>query len=259
MNNENNEQATPPAIEPKQKKSGIWATCAGKIAALWKSGTKGKAICIVSVLVVLGIIGAFTDDEEGGGSSGSGSRGGGKKFEVNAPVKSLCGFSIGATPDSVKHLLKKPDVDDLPSMYLTRVEGELATKYRYFDWAVLSFTPNPMTGTGRYLTKVTLHVKNESEMRNWHEKDYDEERSNIEAQLEKKYGITFHEKLGQRCWYSEENDDIPLQYISIGRSYGDSPILTFESSLFSSNAIKAYQEKQRQSSKISADAGGDQL
>ncbi len=54
--------------ETTAKKPGIF----GKIGALWKSGVKGKAICIVCVLVILGIIGAFTDDENGGGGGGGG-------------------------------------------------------------------------------------------------------------------------------------------------------------------------------------------
>lgn len=65
MENETQGQATPPAINPK--KPGIF----GKIGALWKSGIKGKAICIVGVLVILGIIGSCGDDEESGGGGGS--------------------------------------------------------------------------------------------------------------------------------------------------------------------------------------------
>lgn len=66
MDNESQGQATPPAIEPQKKKPGIF----GKLAALWKSGVKGKAICIVGVLVILGIIGSCGDDEDSGGGGG---------------------------------------------------------------------------------------------------------------------------------------------------------------------------------------------
>ncbi len=71
MENETQGQATPPAVEPPKKKPGIGAACIGKITTLWKSGVKGKAICIVGALVILGIIGSCGDDEDGGGGGGS--------------------------------------------------------------------------------------------------------------------------------------------------------------------------------------------
>ena len=71
MENETKEKTDALAGEAKKKTGGIWSTCTGKIAALWKSGTKGKVICIVGVLVILGIIGACGDDEESGGGGGS--------------------------------------------------------------------------------------------------------------------------------------------------------------------------------------------
>lgn len=53
-----------------------------KIAGLWKSGPKGKAICIGCVVVLLMILGAFVDDEEsdGGGGGGRGVNYSGEKF-----------------------------------------------------------------------------------------------------------------------------------------------------------------------------------
>lgn len=71
MENETKEKTDALAGEAKKKTGGIWSTCTGKIAALWKSGIKGKVICIVGVLVILGIIGACGDDEESGGGGGS--------------------------------------------------------------------------------------------------------------------------------------------------------------------------------------------
>lgn len=63
MDNGTQGQATPPATGTPKKKPGFF----GKLAALWKNGIKGKAICIVSALVILGIIGSCGDDEESGG------------------------------------------------------------------------------------------------------------------------------------------------------------------------------------------------
>lgn len=67
MDNETKEKAAELAGKAKKKATGIWS----KIVGLWKSGVKGKVICIVGVLMILGIIGALTDDGEGGGTSGS--------------------------------------------------------------------------------------------------------------------------------------------------------------------------------------------
>lgn len=66
MDNETKEKAAALAGEAKKKAIGIWTTCKDKVVALWKSGAKGKVTCIVGALVILGIIGAFTNDEEGG-------------------------------------------------------------------------------------------------------------------------------------------------------------------------------------------------
>ncbi len=66
MENETQGQATPPAIESQKKKPDIF----GKLVVLWKSGIKGKAICIVGALVILGIMGACGNDGAGGGGGG---------------------------------------------------------------------------------------------------------------------------------------------------------------------------------------------
>ena len=53
MDNETKEKAAALAGEAKKKATGIWSKCAGKIATLWKSGVKGKVICIVGAAVIL--------------------------------------------------------------------------------------------------------------------------------------------------------------------------------------------------------------
>ncbi|MBR3582027.1 MAG: formylglycine-generating enzyme family protein [Kiritimatiellae bacterium] len=66
MENETQGQATPPAVGAPKKKPGFF----GKIGALWKSGIKGKVICIAGALVILGIIGSCGEEEEGGDGGG---------------------------------------------------------------------------------------------------------------------------------------------------------------------------------------------
>ena len=68
MDNETKEKVAAIAVEAKKKAGRTWTLCKDKIVTLWKSGIKGKAICIVGALVILGIIGSCGDNEDGGGN-----------------------------------------------------------------------------------------------------------------------------------------------------------------------------------------------
>ena len=237
--------------EKTEKKPGIF----GKIGAFWKSGVKGKVICIASVLVILGIIGALTDDGEGGG----------KKFKVNAPVKSLCGFEIGATPSSVKHLFQNNSIED-GGWY---IEGKLPKPFRHYYVANVQFTKDPITGAGSYLYREYLHLpyswnSEHEEIRNWDEADRIEEGSTIAAMLEKKWGIKFAQDSNEHgnprwVWKTEGSVDCAQQSITIDTVRGMDLDVTFESALYSIKDEVALREKQRRASKLSADSGGDQL
>ena len=178
----------------------------------------------------------------------------GQPFEVNAPVKSLCGFSIGATPNSVKSLFT-----DLSEGEDT-MSGILATPFRHFDFAQLKFSPAPVLG-GKHLSVVTLTVKGRSPLTS--AKEAFEEVETIVAMLEKKFGITFRNtlKTSVDCnydWRSERSNDSVSQTITVWCSGSSSFGLTFRSDFFSPKEEAAMKEKQNPA-KLSADAGVDQL
>lgn len=254
MDNETKEKAAAIAGEAKKKAVGIWSKCIGKIGALWKSGVTGKVICIAGALVVFGLIAVCIDGEENGGSGG----GGGKKFEVNAPVKSLCGFSIGATPDSVKHLFK-PGWNREDNASIAR---DLAKPFRYFTRANATFQKNPVTGDGLYLTHVRLLSPlcdaGGTAVYNWTKRDFSEECKTIVAMLEKKYGIKFQEEGNEWVWTTGEGDDLARQSIKL-EFHACFMELSFTSALYSARDEAALRKKQKQSSKLSAGAGADQL
>lgn len=371
--------------EKTAKKPGIF----GKIGALWKSGVKGKVICIVGVLVILGIIGAFTDDEEGGGGGdwkytdeyffrvfagvkedegviykhfprditmlglsvpdsdfsnvkvlqatrkgnlveseaakrlvfvvtpgkryedgqtlGEGyyiRRGSfeyenalgaectvaryvevtdkgilakiqkqieeekaaaekakleaeGQPFEVDAPIKSLCGFSIGATPSSVQSLFK----GELKQFFGDEPGGELVTPFRHFDYANVGFKPDPRSG-GQHLYWVELSVKDDSAIEDWENEENFEEVKTIVAMLEKKFDIKFKNTKESLCelafrWNNESTEDGIVQKMGVGydcfRFW-----LTFESDFISKKEEEALKKKQ-EPAKLSADEGADLL
>lgn len=181
----------------------------------------------------------------------------GKPFEVDAPVKSLCGFSIGATPSSVKALFTNPSEDE------KSISGNLVTPFRYFDFAELEFSPLPVSG-GKHLSRVVLRVRPQLET----SEEFSEEIKTIVGMLEKKFGIKFVKTSESRynslseCslwykWKSEGGDDSIKQSIDVffqGRNMG----LWFNSDLLSANEGKALKEKQKPA-KLSSDAGSDQL
>ena len=189
----------------------------------------------------------------------------GEPIEVDAPVKSLFGFSIGATPHSVnKALFENPG--EGPGMYSAyNMTGKLATPFRHFDFAELTFDAVPVLG-GKHLTEVRLRVWDQPTMETTEE--YFEEVKTIVSMLEKKFGIKFEVKERKWrnslanssfwCeWKTENRDDLVRQSIAVyfsGTDFG----LIFSSDCISAQEQRALKEKQKPA-KLSADAGADQL
>lgn len=190
----------------------------------------------------------------------------GEPFEVDAPIKALFGFSIGATPSSVnKALFKNPSEgpDMMSSAYA--MSGKLATPFRHFDFAKLTFEPIPVLG-GQHLSEVRLSVWNRPSLES--PREYFEEITTIVAMLEKKFGIKFRktsENMSnhlETCnlryeWESEGGDDKIQQSITVyfsGRDMG----VYFDSDFISAKEEKALKEAQKPA-KFSADAGADLL
>ena len=183
----------------------------------------------------------------------------GKPFEVDAPVKSLCGFVIGATPSSVdKSLFTNPSGGE-------NMSGKLAKPFRHFDFAELKFEPVPVLG-GQHLSRVELRIWDRPTLGG--PEVYFEEVETIVAMFEKKFGIKFRKTEERRynslsgCslwykWESEGGEDRVRQSIAVYFSNTDIGVI-FNSDLISDKERKALEEKQRPA-RLSADAGADQL
>lgn len=174
----------------------------------------------------------------------------GKPFEIDAPIKSLCGFAIGTTPSSVKALFSNPSEDE------KGISGKLVTPFRYFDFAQLEFSSAPVFG-GKHLSSIRLTAFGglPQEIR----EGRFEEIKTIAAMMEKKFGIKFMGSGGDSRtrydWRTEIGDDNVYQRIILD---GNSFSLSFSSAFFSPNEEKAMKEKQKPA-KLSSDAGADQL
>ena len=176
----------------------------------------------------------------------------GKPIEVDAPVKSLCGFAIGATPSSVTGLFKQARMN----ADRTQIEGELATPFRYFGEAELSFREDHPSG-GKHLYRMVLKpVGGHSPLKGAQENC--EEVARIAEMLEKKFGIKFEpRRAGFYTWDSTGGDESIRQSITLNYLEGFL-YMEFESDLLSRNEKKALAE-QGKPAKLSADAGADQL
>ena len=180
----------------------------------------------------------------------------GQPFEVNAPIKSLCGFAIGATPSSVKSLLINPSEGNSLVDGKYTVDGKMVTPFRHFDFAELKFSPAPILG-GMHLTSI--HLKASDGVPQELGGNVYGEIKTIAAMLEKKFGIKLIEDAGPSIlnyyWGSRSEDGNVKQSIMLSAgSFG----LSFWSDFFSPNEEKAMKEKLKPA-KLSADAGADQL
>ncbi len=182
----------------------------------------------------------------------------GKPFKVDAPVVSLCGFAIGATPGSVKSLLK--ETKEGPKT----MEGTLATPFRHFEKAYLEFRPDPRYG-GKHLASVSLRVGDYSALPHWKEEEIRQEVGTLVAMLEKKFGIKFTEpgpfKHGEHFeWKSEGGNDSIKQELAVGwRGIYQGFYVDFQSEFITPQEKEALRENKTKASRYSADAGADQL
>lgn len=183
----------------------------------------------------------------------------GKTVVVDVPVKSLCGFAIGATPSDIESLCKT-----LHSNGRSEYFGELATPFRHCHEVLLEFSAKPPLG-GRHLCHVELignaPLETIQELR--------EEVETIVAMLEKKFGIKL-KKTEENTnppflafyyihyrWETEGGEDCIPQSIDVG-VFGNEVKVDFESDLMSPREWNDWRESQR-APKLSADAGADQL
>lgn len=184
----------------------------------------------------------------------------GKPFEVNATVKSLCGFAIGATPSSVISLFKKDNWKWSNDRLV--MSGELASPFRHFDHVRLEFKPDFRFG-GKHLARVELSIKDQyANRKNWETEEINEENKTIAMMLEKKFGIKFKadEDFGEieYKWETTCGNGCIAQTIRVGNQ--GNLWLDFQSAFISANEESALKERQRpKPNMLSSDAGADQL
>ena len=182
----------------------------------------------------------------------------GKPFKVDAPVTSLCGFAIGATPNSVKSLFK--ETEEGPKT----MGGTLVTPFRHFEKAYLEFRPDPRSG-GKHLASVSLRVGDYSSLQHWKEDEIRQEVAALVAMLEKKFGIKFQDpdpfKRGEKFeWKSEAGNDSVKQVMEVGwRGIYMGFYVDFQSEFITPNEKEALRAGKTNASRYSADAGADLL
>lgn len=182
----------------------------------------------------------------------------GKPFKVDAPVTSLCGFAIGATPSSVKSLFK--ETEEGPKT----MSGTLVTPFRHFEKAYLDFRPDPRSG-GKHLASVSLRVGDYSSLQHWKEDEIRQEVAALVAMLEKKFGIKFQDpdpfKRGEKFeWKSEVGNDSVKQVMEVGwRGIYMGFYVDFQSEFITPEEKEALRANKTKASNFSADAGADLL
>lgn len=189
----------------------------------------------------------------------------GKPLELKVPVKSLCGFTMGATPSSIEELFKSLSRDGDVGKDRKMMSGQLVKPFRYCGNATMEFSTKPPLG-GQHLCRVELSGRAPLETSQERRKEVE----TIVSMLEKKFGIEFRKKRKDEndpnClwvidmdykWATEGGADSIRQSIEV-RIDGDKVMVEFESDLMSPKEWNEWLEKQKPP-KLSADAGADQL
>lgn len=133
-------------------------------------------------------------------------------YELDIPVKSLCGFNLGAPPSQVQNLLLNDDGTPVVDLYAI-MDGnsrqyQLAKPFRLFTRAEVEFMDN---GVGKHLRIVTLNVPLDE---NVSRESYKEEAKTLAELIEKKFGIKFrgwNDSLDYYGW-DGENESIKIGF-----------------------------------------------
>lgn len=174
-------------------------------------------------------------------------------YELDIPVKSLCGFKLGAPPSQVRDLLQKDDgmpVDDL--MWVRRGERtyRLAKPFRLFTKATVEFAD---MGFGMHLVRVNLQGEIDREKTT--EESLAAEMQATAELIEKKFGIKFSKDYHGNYSWSEENRK---EFIDIESNYG-----TLSLDFGARNEVEQFDRRAKEAQKTSihldANAGADDL
>lgn len=127
-------------------------------------------------------------------------------YELDIPVKSLCGFKLGAPPSQVQNLLLNDDGTPVEDLYETGMaEYQLAKPFRLFTRAEVGFMDQ---GAGKHLQSVTLYAPLDE---NVSRESYYEEAKTLSEVIEKKFGIKFRGTNRYYAW-DGENESIKISF-----------------------------------------------
>ena len=124
-------------------------------------------------------------------------------YELDIPVKSLCGFKLGAPPSQVKDLLRydngEPVEDLVTEVNRRQIPFRLAKPFRLFTHAIVWFEDK---GAGKHLSTVELYAKVDE---NASRESYVQEAQALVDMIEKKLGIKFQKgEWTEYSWTTEQ-------------------------------------------------------
>jgi hypothetical protein len=113
-------------------------------------------------------------------------------YELDIPIKSICGFKLGVPPSQVKGLLLHEDgtpvrvMSHRTDMFGNLSKYRLAKPFRLFTHAEVAFADN---GVGKHLESVTF--RGEPDLRKYTRQSYYAEVETTARLIEKKFSIQF--------------------------------------------------------------------
>lgn len=181
-------------------------------------------------------------------------------YELNLPIKSLCGFKLGAPPSQVKGLLLHEDGSPVRVMsYGTDMMGNttkfrLAKPFRLFTHVEVKFADN---GVGKHLESVEL--RGTPDLKKFTRESYFAEVEATAQLIERKFGIQFSRDTlsgGEQTYSWRDKTGTEVLRITASPKY----LQLFFADLFEIRRLdKAAQEASKTSIQFDADAGADQL
>lgn len=174
-------------------------------------------------------------------------------YELDIPVKSLCGFKLGAPPSQVRDLLQKDDgtpADDLIWLRNSARTYRLAKPFRLFTNARVEFADS---GFGMHLDCVTLQGEIDREKTT--EESLAAEMKATAELIERKFGIKFSKDYDGDYSWRDENEK---EFIDIEANY-ETLSLKFRAWKEVERFDMRAKEAQKTSIQLDANAGADDL
>lgn len=181
-------------------------------------------------------------------------------YELNLPIKSLCGFKLGAPPSQVKGLLLHEDGTPVRAMsYRSDMFGNqskyrLAKPFRLFTHAEVHFADS---GVGKHLESVEL--KGTPDLKKYTRESYFAEVEATARLIERKFGIQFsrsRDSTGEVSYSWRDRSGNEILSINASGKY----LQLYFADLFEIRRLDAAAvEASKTAVQFDADAGADQL